>query len=103
MSAYYNEIDPHAAAWLRNLIAAGHMAAVAALGCLICQQPAQVHHIRDGAGMGQRSGHDETVPLCERHHTGAEGFHTLGPQTFAGRFGMTEREMLAETKRRLGI
>lgn len=26
MSAYYNEIDPYAAAWLRNLIAAGHIA-----------------------------------------------------------------------------
>ena len=26
MTAYYNEIDPHAAAWLRNLIAAGHIA-----------------------------------------------------------------------------
>jgi DNA (cytosine-5)-methyltransferase 1 len=26
MSAYYNEIDPFAAAWLRNLIAAGHIA-----------------------------------------------------------------------------
>jgi DNA (cytosine-5)-methyltransferase 1 len=26
MSAYYNEIDPNAAAWLRNLIAAGHIA-----------------------------------------------------------------------------
>ncbi len=27
MTAYYNEIDPHAAQWLRNLIAAGHIAA----------------------------------------------------------------------------
>lgn len=26
MSAYYNEIDPYAAQWLRNLIAAGHIA-----------------------------------------------------------------------------
>ena len=26
MSAYYNEIDPYAAAWLHNLIAAGHIA-----------------------------------------------------------------------------
>ncbi|MBY3073422.1 DNA cytosine methyltransferase [Rhizobium laguerreae] len=26
MTAYYNEIDPYAAAWLRNLIAAGHIA-----------------------------------------------------------------------------
>ncbi len=24
--AYYNEIDPYAAEWLRNLIAAGHIA-----------------------------------------------------------------------------
>jgi DNA (cytosine-5)-methyltransferase 1 len=26
MTAYYNEHDPFAAAWLRNLIAAGHIA-----------------------------------------------------------------------------
>ena len=26
MSAYYNEIDPYAAQWLRNLISAGHIA-----------------------------------------------------------------------------
>ena len=25
-AAYYNEIDPYAAQWLRNLIAAGHIA-----------------------------------------------------------------------------
>lgn len=27
MTAYYNEIDPYAAQWLRNLIADGHIAA----------------------------------------------------------------------------
>ncbi|NDI17943.1 MAG: DNA cytosine methyltransferase, partial [Verrucomicrobia bacterium] len=26
MTAYYNEIDPYAAQWLRNLIEAGHIA-----------------------------------------------------------------------------
>ena len=26
MAAYYNEIDPYAAQWLRNLIDAGHIA-----------------------------------------------------------------------------
>jgi DNA (cytosine-5)-methyltransferase 1 len=26
MTAYYNEFDPHAAAWLRELIKAGHIA-----------------------------------------------------------------------------
>ena len=28
MAAYYNEIDPYAAQWLRNLMAAGHIAPV---------------------------------------------------------------------------
>jgi DNA (cytosine-5)-methyltransferase 1 len=28
MTAYYNEIDPFAAQWLRNLIAGGHIAPV---------------------------------------------------------------------------
>ena len=28
MTAYYNEIDPYAAQWLRNLIAARHRATV---------------------------------------------------------------------------
>jgi DNA (cytosine-5)-methyltransferase 1 len=27
MAAYYNEIEPYAAQWLRNLIATGHIAA----------------------------------------------------------------------------
>lgn len=27
MTVYYNEIDPYAAQWLRNLIEAGHIAA----------------------------------------------------------------------------
>jgi DNA (cytosine-5)-methyltransferase 1 len=27
MAAYYNETDPYAAQWLRNLITAGHIAA----------------------------------------------------------------------------
>ena len=26
MTAYYNDIDPYAAQWLRNLISAGHIA-----------------------------------------------------------------------------
>lgn len=45
-----------------------HMAAVAALGCLICRAPAEVHHIRTGYGAGQRASHYETLPLCPRHH-----------------------------------
>jgi len=51
-----------------------HMGRVAALGCVVCRNlghgptPAQVHHIREGQGTGQRAGHFLTIPLCSDHH-----------------------------------
>ena len=60
-----------------------HMGRVAELGCVLCQHlgygptPANVHHIREGAGMGQRSPHYLTVPLCKPHHQGNEGYMDL--------------------------
>lgn len=52
-----------------------HLERVKALGCLICQQQAEAHHIREGAGMGQRNGHYLTIPLCATHHRGDLGIH----------------------------
>jgi DNA (cytosine-5)-methyltransferase 1 len=37
VAAYYNEIDPYAAEWLRNLIAAGHIAAEVIRAYLDCR------------------------------------------------------------------
>jgi hypothetical protein len=44
---------------------------VASLGCCICYQPAQAHHLlrAPGKGMGMKSGDDWTVPLCPSHHS----------------------------------
>lgn len=71
-----------------------YLTAVAELGCCICGQPAQIHHAKGGsmryvesAGVGLRTGDDCAIPLCMRHHTGAEGIHTLGVQTWEARFG----------------
>ena len=42
------------------------------LGCLICGQPAAIHHVREGLGMGQAVDHDRVLPLCYSHHQGEE-------------------------------
>lgn len=38
------------------------------LGCLICERPASIHHVRVGVGMSQRSGERRVLPLCPDHH-----------------------------------
>lgn len=79
-----------------------HRNAVAALGCIVCRNmgfddsPAELHHIRATAGMGQRSGEFEVIPLCPTHHrTGGYG-HAVhaGRVMFEANHG-TERELLA--------
>ena len=78
-----------------------HLARVASLPCCACgASPVEVHHIRDGVGMGQRASDHETIPLCPYHHrTGPTAFHA-GPRYFEALYG-TERELLAETLERL--
>lgn len=79
-----------------------HMAKVAAIGCIVCDRlgypdtPCELHHIRDGQGMGKRASHKEVIPLCHRHHrTGGHGVAIhAGRETWEAQFG-TERELLA--------
>jgi len=60
-----------------------YMGRVAALGCYLCRYlgygatPAQVHHLREGQGMSQRSSAWLTVPLCDAHHANSspDGIH----------------------------
>lgn len=84
-----------------------HMGYVAELGCVLCQHqgngptPAHVHHIREGQGMGERSSHFLTVPLCPEHHQGASGIHGLGVKGFYTRYKMDELDLLAMTIRKL--
>lgn len=44
-----------------------YMEKVAALGCLICNSAAQIHHINSGKN---RMGHVFVLPLCPYHHEG---------------------------------
>jgi len=80
-----------------------HMNRVANLGCCLCrrlgygQTPAQLHHIREGQGMGQRADDVLVIPLCHEHHQGATGLHGLGVKAFERAYRVSELDLLAET------
>ena len=68
-----------------------YMCRVAELGCLICDMPANVHHIRT-----QRiKSHWLTVPLCRDHHQGDFSIHGSKEQ-FENIYG-SELHLLAQT------
>lgn len=80
-----------------------YMGRVAALGCFLCRYlgygptPAQVHHVREDQGMGQRASHYLTVPLCDTHHSNAspDGIH--GQRRAWKLAGVSEIDALANT------
>lgn len=83
-----------------------HMGRVAELGCVACMvlgyegTPAEIHHLRDGAGAGQRSGHFRVIPLCPFHHRqGPDAFH-ISPARFQRKFG-NEADLLKKIERML--
>ena len=80
------------------------MADVADLGCVVCRNlgygptEAEVHHIKTGCGMGQRSSNLLTMPLCPQHHRlGGDGiaFHA-NSRLWQERFG-SEIALLQQT------
>lgn len=85
-----------------------YMGRVAGLGCAICRllgygpTPAQVHHKKEGTGMGRRAPDDETMPLCFEHHEGATGIHKLKSHGFLERYGVTEDDLIQQTRAALG-
>jgi hypothetical protein len=85
-----------------------HMARVASLGCAICRRigfhdsPALVHHLRSGTGLG-RASHFDTMPLCHEHHAGSTGIHGMGRRAWERHWGVSESELLEETKSLLGV
>jgi hypothetical protein len=79
---------------------ARYMGQVASLGCVLCRllgygpTPAQVHHLRDGAG-AQRASDFLTMPICPDHHTGSSGIH--GDRAALRQANVTELDLLAQT------
>jgi hypothetical protein len=75
-----------------------HLNKVASLGCIICGNIAEIHHVRTGMGLGQRNTNFNVIPLCHVHHrTGGHGvaFHA-GKKTWQEIFG-TEKDLLEKT------
>lgn len=70
---------------------------VAELGCIICRMPAEIHHLRTGAGLGIKS--KDVIPLCPSHHrNGGHGVAIhAGRLAFEANFG-TELELLEKLK-----
>jgi hypothetical protein len=70
---------------------------VVELGCIVCQSPAEIHHLRTGAGMGMKS--KDVIPLCPDHHrNGGHGVAIhAGRIAFETNFG-TELELLEKLK-----
>ena len=71
------------------------------LGCILCGKPPEIHHLT-GAGMGLRSEHVQTIPLCFYHHrTGNHGFAIhAGEKTWEKRYG-SQKELLEITNQLL--
>ncbi|MBR2691808.1 MAG: DUF968 domain-containing protein [Aquamicrobium sp.] len=74
---------------------------MAALGCIICGGPAEVHHLT-GAGMGLKAANDNVIPLCPPHHrTGGYGVAVhAGTKEWERRHG-TQAELLEKVRSRL--
>jgi hypothetical protein len=81
-----------------------HFDKLSQIGCIVCHREGfgytmpHIHHIRHGAGMGQKSHYLLAIPLCPLHHTnGGYGvaFHS-GKTAFEAKYG-TETELLEHT------
>jgi hypothetical protein len=86
-----------------TLVAKRWVSKVVGQGCIVCRNlgygatPAVYHHIRIGAGAGQKNGPFLGIALCPQHHVGEAGvgFHTE-PRTFERIYG-SELDLLNQT------
>lgn len=83
-----------------------YLASVAMLGCQLCkflgygETACEVHHQRTGTGM-MRASHYRTVGLCPEHHRGKTGVHAMGREEFAAMYGISEVELIEQTRAEL--
>lgn len=73
---------------------------VAEGGCLVCQRPAEIHHILASKARRWRRDNSMVVPLCESCHRGRYGVHGLGSEAaFKDHYGID----LIEEARKLWV
>ncbi|MGY3886984.1 Ref family recombination enhancement nuclease [Aeromonas aquatica] len=78
---------------------------VSSLCCIACRNaglgpsPAEIHHVRSGAGMAQRAAHTQVLPLCVRHHRACypTGFHAA-PKSWQAEHGSEETLLVQVTR-----
>jgi hypothetical protein len=82
------------------------MSLIAQLPCQLCEHigmgptfGVELHHPREGHGMGQRAEDCTVIALCFEHHRGGTGFHELGKQAFEARYKTNELDLLDATIR----
>jgi hypothetical protein len=86
-----------------------HYAKLAELGCIVClnegfgYSPTEIHHLRTGTGIGQKSHYSDAIGLCPQHHRlGGYGVAIhAGQGKFHENYG-TEKDLLRLTKQHLG-
>lgn len=83
-----------------------HYDKLSRLGCIVCRylgfgfSPCEIHHIRHGAGIAQKSHYSQAIGLCPNHHRlGGYGIAIHAGRTgFETNVGMDEVELLNLTK-----
>jgi len=87
-----------------------HMGRLAELGCALTWfkfrqwAEAEVHHTRTGTGAARKSSPFDAIPLTPNYHRlGNEAFHVMGRRAWERHHGVTEMELLEQTRERLGI
>lgn len=85
-----------------------HLQKVADLGCVVCRNlgfgasPAEIHHLRSGCGVAQRSSHGRAIPLCPPHHrTGGYGVAIHAGQKMWEEIYGSEEKLLEQVLREL--
>jgi len=74
---------------------------IADIGCVICRQPPQMHHLKGypfSRGMSRKADDEHTIGLCLNHHTGNDGYHH-SPHEFERKYG--NQSQLLEKQNRL--
>lgn len=82
-----------------------HKGRLAELGCMACRRlygehnpgPVELHHYR-GGGWG-KGDFKTLIPLCVKHHRGAEGIHGMGTKAFDRHYPFTQADLLADALR----
>jgi len=82
-----------------------HWDRIGELGCVVCEsKPVTIHHCKGGSMIdwfgsvisprGTRCNHFLVIPLCPKHHTGADGIDVMPTREWESRFDLQVHYLL---------